>query len=90
MSKLNLKNYMEVSVEHLLPVVLRQYPDICHCEHCSLDIMALALNELKPRYVVSDKGEVFSKANELRIQYEADIVRQLIEAIKVVSERPRH
>lgn len=89
-SKYKLRNYMEVSVMHALPSVLKSFPYACDCERCQMDIIAYALNHLQPKYVITDKGELFLKVNELRIQYEADIFKALIDAINVVSESPRH
>lgn len=89
-SKYKLRNYMEVSVIHALPGVLKSFPYACDCERCQMDMIAYALNHLKPKYVITDKGELFSKVNELRTQYEADIFKALIDAINVVSESPRH
>ncbi len=85
-----LKNYMEVSVEHFLPNLLRAFPDICQCEHCLMDIKAIALNSLKPHYVVTGKGEFYSKLSEMNLQYETDILKALIDAINIVSKNPRH
>lgn len=87
---MELKNYMEVSVEHYLPNLLRAFPDICTCEHCLADIKALALNNLKPHYVVTRKGEIYSKIGEMNLQYETDILKALIDAINIVSKSPRH
>ncbi len=85
---LELRNYMEISVDHYLPNLLRAFPDVCTCEHCLMDIKAIALNSLKPHYVVTSKGEVYSKLDEMNLQYETDILKALIDAINVVSKKP--
>ncbi len=87
---MELKNYMEISVEHYLPNLLKAFPDICVCVHCIMDIKALALNNLKPHYVVTEKGEIYSKLGEMNIQYETDVMKALIDAIGIVSKSPRH
>lgn len=84
------KNYMEVAVNHLLPKLLEDYPDLCKCEKCLDDIKAIALNHLKPLYVVTEKGSVYAKVNEMEIQFSADIYRELVNAIDIVSKNPRH
>ncbi|BEP28988.1 late competence development ComFB family protein [Helicovermis profundi] len=87
---MKLVNYMEVSVEHFLPNLLLAFPNICKCELCLLDIKAIALNNLKPHYVVTEKGELYTKLDEMKVQFETDILKALIEAISVVSKHPRH
>ena len=83
-------NYMENAVDILLKDILRNYSDVCQCEHCLADIKALALNELAPHYVVTHKGELFTKLNAFDQQFEVDIYKALIQAIKKVKERPHH
>ena len=85
-----LENYMEVAVDHILPQLLKAFPDFCHCEHCLLDVKALALNQLQPHYIVSSKGEMYSKLDEMRVQFEADVMKALVEAILKVRVSPRH
>lgn len=84
------KNYMEIVVEHLLPLVLEEYKDICICEKCIDDIKAIALNNLKPLYVVSERGELYTKVNELKIQFKIDTITAITEAINIVTKNPKH
>ena len=81
---------MEISVNHFLPNLLRAFPDQCQCDRCLMDIRAIALNHLKPHYVVTRQGEVYSKLDEMNLQYETDILKALIDAINIVSKHPRH
>ncbi len=85
-----LKNYMEIVVDHLLPSMLKVFPNVCQCEQCLNDIRAIALNHLKPQYVVTDQGEVYTRINEMNIQFETDVMKALIDAIAIVSKNPRH
>lgn len=87
---MQLKNYMEIAVEHVLPNLLNAFPNFCRCEHCMMDIKAIALNKLKPHYIVTDKGEMFTKVQEMNIQFEADVMKALIDAIAIVGSSPRH
>lgn len=88
--EMKLANYMEVAVDHIMPNLLRAFPQVCQCEHCLLDIKAIALNNLKPHYVVTEKGKLYSQIEETKIQFETDILKALIDAIYVVSKSPRH
>ena len=85
-----IKNYMEDVVDHLLPSMLRAFPDICTCTRCLEDIQAIALNNLKPHYIATEKGGVYSKLQEMEIQFETDVMKAIIDAIAMVSRNPRH
>lgn len=85
-----IKNYMELVVDHTLPSVLEEYKDVCQCPRCIEDIKALTLNNLKPLYVVTEKGEVYVKINELMTQFQADVIQEIVPAIEMVSKNPRH
>lgn len=83
-------NYMESSLEHILPNMLAAFPDQCTCDKCIMDIKAIALNKLPPKYVVTQQGEMYSRINEMYIQYETDIMKALVEAIIQVKKYSRH
>ena len=63
---------------------------VCTCEQCRLDIAALALNKLPPRYVVSAQGASYTRADFLEIQKYVDVIGAVTKAIKLVQEHPRH
>ena len=44
----------------------------------------------KPHYVATDKGEVYTKLNELVIQFRADIIKEIVMAMEKVNGNPRH
>lgn len=85
-----LKNYMEKFVWGYLDEVLSKYPEICQCDVCKHDIVAIALNNLPPKYVVREQGELYSKINSLDTQYRIDVITALTRAIMIVKDRPRH
>ena len=85
-----LKNYMEIAVEIILADIMKKEKLKCKCEQCLNDIRAITLNNLKPMYVVTDKGIVYTKIKELNTQFRADIIRELTMAIKNVEDNPRH
>lgn len=89
-----LKNYVEVAVAEVFDDVLAELrksnPDLCGCERCREDVMAVALNRLPPKYIASDKGEVFTSVDFSRVGGKAEIIANLIPAFKLVGKRPRH
>ncbi|PAB58724.1 late competence development ComFB family protein [Anaeromicrobium sediminis] len=84
------KNYMEYIVDNLLPNTLNEYPFLCTCHMCKDDIKAIALNNLKPMYVVTSDGESYLKAKSLDRQFISDVVKEIAKAIEIVSTKPRH
>lgn len=83
------KNVMENIVEDVYSRAAASL-GCCTCEKCRCDIIAYALNLLPPKYVVTDKGEVYSKTFILRNQHRTDIMAALAKAAAVVRENPRH
>lgn len=86
---LGLKNYMEILVDQMFDVTTKNM-DICKCNKCKLDIMAIALNRLQPRYVVTDEGELYTKLNMFQQQYSADIIAAITHGTMIVGADERH
>ena len=84
-----LKNYMEDLVSKRTDEILKSM-DVCKCDKCKLDIIALALNSLPSKYVVSAKGELYAKVSELEQQFDIDVETAIIKAAFLVNENPRH
>lgn len=89
MSEIILKNFTEEIVFDLVDDVLENM-DICNCEKCKMDIIAMALNELPQKYVVSKKGELYSKVNSFKSQIEIDVVTAITRAAMIVKGKPQH
>jgi len=86
---MELKNYMEEAVKDTLDSVLKDL-DVCKCEKCKLDIMALTLNNLPPKYYDTERGELYTKINELKRQLEVDIISKITQAAYFVNEHKHH
>lgn len=84
-----LMNYMEEVVSKKTDEILKLM-NICKCDKCKLDIMALALNELPSKYVVSEQGQLYAKLSELEQQFDIDIETSIIKAAVFVSKNPKH
>lgn len=83
------KNYMEHVIDLKIDAIIKSI-DMCNCEKCRLDVKAIALNNLPPRYVVTSKGILYSKLNELELQFEVDVQKEIVKAAMIVKENPRH
>ena len=86
-----LKNHTEEIVLNMLQELLNkdEYSDICTSEECLLDMATYALNRLPAKYVATEKGEVYTKTEELEQQHSVDILSVVTRAIKVVNENRR-
>jgi competence protein ComFB len=84
-----IKNHMEEIVFNQIKDVLADI-NSCTCEKCVMDIAAIALNDLPPKYIVSEKGELYSKINALKQQFEVDVIAAITKAAVLVKRNPRH
>ncbi len=86
---MKLKNLMEGAVFQAIDEAKGNY-EFCDCEKCRVDIAALALNQLPPRYVVTEKGDSYARTDFLALQKNLDVFSTVIKAIKKVKESPSH
>ncbi|CCQ95987.1 Late competence development protein ComFB [[Clostridium] ultunense Esp] len=87
---MELRNLMEDEVIYAINRLLKDKKDICTCDKCKLDIAAIVLNNLKPKYVVTDKGELYGKVDTLDYQFDADLIKEIVKAVNIVGAEPRH
>jgi competence protein ComFB len=64
--------------------------NICKCEKCRADIMAISLNDLPAKYVVTETGELYTKVRELEQQFEVNVETAIIKAAIFVTKHPQH
>lgn len=86
----HLKNYMEILVDEVLPGMILNEQEICKCDRCILDIKAIALNRLAPKYIVSDIGEIYRRYDDVSKQLEIDAIEAIMRSIELVKRYPRH
>ena len=84
-----IKNYMEEIVFNQMETVLKDV-DICKCEKCMKDVAAIVLNALPSKYVVTEKGALFTKIDALQQQFEIGVTSAIIQAAQIVRKRPLH
>lgn len=85
-----LHNLIEDDVFNVINKLGDSLGDWCQCEKCKLDVAAIALNNLKPIYVVTEKGSVLGRANNMNQQFNTDVVLQVTKAIGIVGSNPHH
>jgi competence protein ComFB len=79
---------MEIVVANLIHEIISEIK-MCTCNKCFMDITALALNDLKPKYFTTYEGEVQMRVNLLREQNEVDIITAITKAAILVKRNPR-
>ena len=83
-----LVNLMEELVISKLDTTLDRF-NCCKCDKCKKDIAALALNRLKPHYVVmNEQDDERRRKNEE--MFASEVTSALIQAILMVKKEPRH
>lgn len=73
------------SVNEIIPTM-----DMCTCDICKLNACAIALNNLKPRYVTTTKGKLIAKMPAEIINYQTQMVVEVTKALIIVKAHPLH
>jgi competence protein ComFB len=89
MGEIHIRNYMEDVVLETIDGILNEI-NCCSCAKCKLDISAIALNSLPPKYVVTRRGQLYTKLAALQNQFDVDIIAAITKAAVLVSRNPRH
>jgi competence protein ComFB len=85
----SLTNEAEELVVAEIEKQIPDYPDLCTCSECILDVAAYALNRVRPRYRVSLLDSVFVDTEE-RSYYLEEIRIAVHDGILKVSANPSH
>lgn len=83
-------NIMEDLVHNELISIVDKMPRLCRCEQCIADVTAMALNNLKPRYVSTDKGGVLARIMSTSETEQINLIREVTAAAEKVANNPRH
>lgn len=83
------KNILEDLIAYKLDELI-EATDVCNCERCRNDILAIALNKLPSRYVSSSGGDIMARMQSMDDQMQANITTAIIKAIEVVKLKPHH
>jgi competence protein ComFB len=87
-----MKNALEGAVRSIHRELRGKHPEFCTCERCEDDVLALALNQTKPRYV-SEVGSIGSIVTGVHLSYDqlrAELTVLVFDAMRRVAKSPRH
>lgn len=84
------KNAMETIVHDVLKNNKHQLKLVCDCERCMDDILANALNNVPPRYIVNPDHQPYVRAvHETDRDGAINILRVVAQAAALVAKQPR-
>jgi len=93
----HLVNVMEDFVFDAIDAVMPNHPEMCKCQDCMLDVAAIALNSLPPRYCLGKFAAPARGVHRLRHyvpEKEKDMVERarsaVATAMATVKEHPNH
>ena len=87
----------ETACENIMQLLVEEKADhymglfgLCRCSRCRNDVLALALNQLPPKYVVMPVHELTSRLSIYEGRFSSAVTAQILRACKEVLEHPRH
>ncbi len=84
-----MKNLLENALRAAYADLVTQSPDFCGCPTCKDDVMAYALNKIRPRYTGGgDLGIALANLDLQKDGARATIAVVMLEAIRKVSANP--
>lgn len=87
-----MKNVSENAIRSVYESLLKTQAEFCTCERCREDVVTLALNNTRPRYVsgAPGVGEVVTGVNLSLDRARAELTVVVLDAMRKVSANPRH
>lgn len=82
-------NVMQALVEDRVDKCMKRF-NMCACNRCRTDVIALALTSLPAKYIVVPETEGIPMLTIYEGRYEAAVTAQLMWACQKVSSHPRH
>lgn len=64
--------------------------EVCTCQKCTSDVLALTLNTLPQKYVTSDAGKQYIQLATYKKQFETDVEIAMMRACMTVKTAPNH
>ena len=83
-----LVNAKEAVLEELFDQYIDQLHMSCTCSRCREDVLALALNAVKPQYVTDESKLTYIKAELVDKQKNTSMLVTLAEAARKVNDNP--
>src|SRR5690348_3616045 len=85
-----MKSPLERVVRDVHAQLTETHAEFCSCEQCADDVVALVMNQTKPRYTTTGLGWAIEAADLDTDQVRAELSVLVFEAMHRVAEQPRH
>ena len=84
-----MKSPLERAVRDVHVKLTEQQPEFCACEQCADDVVAMVMNQIRPRYTTTGLGYAVEAADLDTDQVRAQLSVLVFEAMRRVAEQPR-
>lgn len=87
-----MRNALEDAIKSEYASLRRSHPEFCACAQCQSDVLTMALNHTKPRYV-SDRPPLGAAVTNVLLAQDsarAELTVIVFEAMRRVAASPRH
>lgn len=64
--------------------------DMCKCQNCKLNACAIALNNLPPHYVTTERGALLAELVATEVNRQTTLTVEVMKALLTVREQPLH
>ena len=82
-------NVCEQIVRALAPEYIERF-HVCSCDRCFIDVVALTLTNLPPKYVVVEKAETTPLIDYYSRKFQTQVMAEMVKACLTVQKNPRH
>jgi hypothetical protein len=85
-----MKSPLERAVRDVHAKLTEQQAEFCACEQCADDVVAMVMNQIRPRYTTTGLGYAVEAADLDTDQVRAQLSVLVFDAMHRVAEQPRH
>lgn len=85
-----MRSPLERAVRAVHASLTERHTEFCACEQCADDVVAMVMNQIRPRYTTTGLGYAVEAADLDTDQVRAQLSVLVFEAMNRVAEQPRH
>jgi competence protein ComFB len=85
-----MRSPLERAVREVHSKLCETHTEFCACEQCADDVVALVMNQTRPRYTTTGLGWAVEAADLDTDQVRAQLSVLVFDAMHRVAEQPRH
>ncbi|HEY7237152.1 MAG TPA: late competence development ComFB family protein [Gemmatimonadaceae bacterium] len=85
-----MRSPLERAVREVHAQLTEMHHEFCSCEQCADDVVAMVMNQIRPRYTTTGLGWAVETADLDTDQVRAQLSVLVFEAMHRVAEQPRH